>query len=409
MRSKTAPPIAYLVKRYPVYSQTFIVNEILAHEAAGYEIVIFATRKTVDAHFQDSISRVQAPVHYLTPEAPKASDLWKAINELSDYVPDVWTRLQRLKGDDVNDVHAALLLAKQVRERNIGHIHAHFASAAATIARLASQLADVTYSFTAHAKDIFHKSVDPDMLSEKFRDARYAVTISDFNFRYLKHTFPQVTDRLERIYNGLELDAFAFEPVQRRERLILGVGRLVEKKGFIHLIDACGQLADRGVEFTCEIIGSGPSEVMLKNRIQELGLETKVALVGPRPQREVKDRLRQATVFAAPCVMAEDGDRDGLPTVLLEAMALGTPCVSTDVTGIPEVVKHADTGLMVRQSDAVDLAGAIHTLLEDEELNRMIARNARALIEREFDIHKNAGLLRNLLMKVDPLPVADPV
>jgi glycosyltransferase involved in cell wall biosynthesis len=173
--------------------------------------------------------------------------------------------------------------------------------------------------------------------------------------------------------------------------LILAVGRLVEKKGFDDLIDACAMLAREGTAFSCLIVGSGEEEDALRQRIARLGLQDKVRLEGPRPQREVIELMRRATLMAAPCIIGADGNRDGLPTVLLEAMALGLPCVATDVTGIPEVVRDGETGLCIRQAAPENLAGAMATLLADADQRLRLARNARQLIEAEFDVHRNAA------------------
>ncbi len=174
------------------------------------------------------------------------------------------------------------------------------------------------------------------------------------------------------------------------------MGRLVEKKGFSVLIDACGELARRGLDFECEIIGTGDLHSALTAQIARLQLDGHVRLCGPRPQQDVIHALRDAAVFAAPCVVGADGNRDGLPTVLLEAMALGTPCVSTDVTGIPEVIRDGETGIIVPQHDEVGLANALETLLLRPELRIHLSAQARSLIEQDFDIHQNAATIRGL-------------
>src|SRR5205823_4150700 len=148
-----------------------------------------------------------------------------------------------------------------------------------------------------------------------------------------------------------ELGSFPFAEPRERPPRIVAVGRLVEKKGFTTLVDACAILLRRGAEFECNIIGEGELESALAKQIESLGLSNRVKLLGPQPQREVIRHIRNAAALAAPCVLGSDGNRDGLPTVLLEAMALGTACVSTDVTGIPEVLHHEKTGLLVPQND----------------------------------------------------------
>jgi colanic acid/amylovoran biosynthesis glycosyltransferase len=399
MRSAEPMRVGYVLKRYPRYSETFIVNEILAHEAAGLAIEIFSLRPPTDGHFQDAIARVRAPVTYLPADGLKAVDLWTAIDEAADVVPGLWSALGAAHGEDGRDVYQAVSLAREARLRGISHLHAHFASAATTVARLAACFAGLPYTFTAHAKDIFHESVRPDDLVVKLSDAAAVVTVSDYNVRYLERAFGPATG-VRRIYNGLDLKRFPYRAPRDRPPRVVSVGRLVEKKGFADLVEACAILADRGCRFTCQIVGTGPLEAELRGQIERLGLEATVELLGPRPQDEIIPLVQGAAVFAAPCVVGADGNRDGLPTVLLEAMALGTPCVSTDVTGIPEVLRDGETGLMVPGHAPAALAAAIERLLGDAELRTRLAAGARALIDHEFDVRRIAADLREVFREV---------
>ena len=403
----TATPhrVGYVLKRYPRYSETFVVTEILAHERAGAEVEIFALRPPTDTHFQDAISRVRAPVTYLfsPDEGLKAAHFWSALQEAGARMPGMWPELSDGEGESVKDVYQAIRLAALIKARSITHLHAHFATSATAVARLAGKLSGVPYTFTAHAKDIFHSDVRREDLARKISSAAAVVTVSDFNRQFLRSTFPESADRIRRVYNGLELTRFPFSSPGDRLPLVLGVGRLVEKKGFDVLIEACGQLASQGVAFECQIVGSGELEASLTDQVKRLGLESVVRLVGPRPQPEVIELMQQAAVFAAPCVVGGDGNRDGLPTVLLEAMALGTPIVSTDVTGIPEVVRDDETGLLVPQRDVVRLTGAIERLLSDSALGVELAVRARRLIEAEFDTDRSAARIRDVIDQSAPL------
>jgi len=264
------------------------------------------------------------------------------------------------------------------------------------VARLAGLLTGVPYTFTAHAKDIFHDSVEPEDLSTKLADAAAVVTVSDFNLVHLRASFGAAAERVVRVYNGLDLDAFPYEPPVQRSPLIVAVGRLIEKKGFVDLVRACGLLDTRGVGFSCQIVGTGPEEATLRAEIEALGLSSRVELLGARPQGQVKRLVRASAAFAAPCVVGADGNRDGLPTVLLEAMALGTPCVATDVTGIPEVLLDGRTGLSAAQHDPAGLADALQRLLADPELRVQLAKQARRMIEDHFDIARQAAQVRAL-------------
>jgi colanic acid/amylovoran biosynthesis glycosyltransferase len=386
--------VGYVVKRYPRYSETFIVNEILDHEAAGMEVEIFSLLPPEDGHFQDAISRVRAPVTYLQAKGLKVADFWSTLDEAGEILPYLWDSLEEARGEDVRYVYQAVVLAREARLRGITHLHAHFATASTTVCRLAARFARMPYTMTTHAKDIFHESVRPEDLRKKLRDAAATVTISDYNVEYLHDSYGPAAEGVRRIYNGLELERFPYEEPRGRVPEIVAVGRLVEKKGFADLIEACSLLRDRGVEVRCRIMGLGEQEPKLRAAVERLGLGNRVELPGPRPQGELIEVVGSAAVFAAPCVVGSDGNRDGLPTVLLEAMALGTPCVSTDVTGIPEVLRDGETGLMVPQRDPAALADAIERLLADPELRVGLAGRARRLVEAEFDVHRNAALLR---------------
>ena len=388
--------VGYVVKRYPRYSETFIVNEILAHEAAGLELVIFALRGPEDTHFQDIIARVRAPVVYLPDRAQKASDLWTLIQSSARRCPGIWQHLDDAAGTEARELAHAVALAGAVTEHGITHLHAHFATSAASVARLASRFSRVPYSFTAHAKDIFHESVDPTDIRNKLTSARSVVTVSDYNVDFLRRTYGRAARSVGRIYNGLDLDRFGFQTRAPQSNRIVAVGRLVEKKGFGYLLDACAVLRNRGVNFECRIIGDGEHRRQLDQHIDRLRLHDRVRLQGPMPQAQVIEAMRDAAVFVAPCVVGEDGNRDGLPTVLLEAMALGTPCIATDVTGIPEIIADGETGLLIGQRDAFGLGHAIERILREPELRDHVRARARRLIEAEFDVRVNAARLREL-------------
>jgi colanic acid/amylovoran biosynthesis glycosyltransferase len=393
--------VGFVVKRYPCYSETFIVREILAHEEAGLDVEIFSLRPTNDGHFQDLIARVRGRVNFLYMPAEgslpeplvrstlTAAHFWNTLRQAAEVLPGTWSALGDAEEEDGREVYLALQLAIQVRLKNIQHLHATFASDAATVARLAARFADIPYSVTARAKDIFHQSADVDALRRKFRDAAGFITISDYHVQYLRDTFGALADRVQRIYNGLDLTEFPYSSPEHRPAMILGVGRLVPKKGFADLIAACALLAESGRQFHCRIIGDGGLWSELQAQIQQLGLQSRVELVGPLPQKAVIEEVRSAAVLAAPCIVDEQGDRDGLPNVIQEALALGTPVISTDVTGIPEVVRHGETGLQVPQRDPQALAAAIEDLLGNSALRVELATAARRLMEAEFDIRRN--------------------
>ena len=398
--SSDGPKVGYVLKVYPRFSETFIVNEVLAHERAGCTLELFSLRSPVNGRFHPDIGEVRAPVTYLPSSGIRAAHLLAALREEASRSAAAAAGVAELLADpdaaEPRDALQALALAEEVRARGVEHLHAHFASAAAQVARLAARLAGITYSITAHAKDIFHEEVDAAMLERRLADARGVVTVSDFNVEHLREVAPSA-EHVHRVYNGLNLRRFAFAPPSGRPRRIVAVGRLVEKKGFGDLVEACAIMARAGRAVRCQIVGDGPMEPQLRARIAEHGLQERVELLGPRAQDEVRDIVQGAAVMAAPCVIGADGNRDGLPTVLLEALALGTPSVSTDVTGIPELVRHEETGLIVGQHDAHGLADALGRLLDDHALAGRLAHAGRALIEEAFDVDANAARVRDLV------------
>jgi glycosyltransferase involved in cell wall biosynthesis len=387
--------IAYIVKRYPRFSETFIVNEILAHEATGKHIEIFALNPPIDSHFQPAIGLVRAPVTYLHAEHLRAEALWSQLQQLGQKSPRLWTALAEAGRCRGAELYQAVRLAYEILDRGIDHLHAHFATSATTVTRLASLFSGVPFTFTAHAKDIFHEEVDPADLAQKIAAASGVVTVSDFNVQFLAEKFGDSAHKLRRIYNGLDLEKFEFQRPDRRPSKIVAVGRLVEKKGFDDLIEACALLRDSGIQFQCKIIGGGECQPALRRKIDQLSVGDLVQLVGSRPLSDVQQSVREAAVIAVPCVTASTGDRDGLPMVLLEAMALGTPAVATSVTGIPEVVRHEETGLLIPERRPPQLAAALQRLLDDADLRVKLATAARGFIERQFDIHRNSAQLRD--------------
>lgn len=402
-----APPapnlrVGYVCKMFPRFSETFILTEILELERQGAAVDVFSLKTNNEGRFHADVARVRAPVTY-APESVWAGGAravlrahaaaWRAAPAAYRALLFETARKRRLGA--WKRFHQAVWLAPRVRAAGVTHLHAHFASSATSVARSVSRLTGIPYSFTAHAKDIFHRSVAPASLARKFVDARFSVTVSDFNRRYLATT--PGSARLTRIYNGLDLATFHRNGHRPHDPpLILGVGRLVEKKGFDDLVRACAVLADAGAAFRCRIVGTGERAAALQALVDDLGLADRVALVGPLPRAALIDLVPHATAFAAPCVVGADGNRDGLPTVLIEAMALGVPVVATPVTGIPELVEDGQTGLLVPERDPAALAAALRRLLADPALRRRLADAGRARVEADFDVRANVARLHAL-------------
>ena len=394
-RGMTRPRVAYVVKMYPRFSETFILNELLELERQGVELHVFSLKRPKKGVAHADVRRLAASVTYLPETLPGlvAAQL-KTLPQAPLVLPLLARAVRRRRKSSIMRVLQASVIASMLGQGRFDHIHAHFASGTTSVARHASHLTGVPYSFTAHAKDIFLHTVCPLDIRRKFEDARFAVTVSDFNVRHLA---PLSSDcRVVRVYNGLDLDRFARNGAKRdTPPLVLAVGRLIEKKGFDDLVRACALLGGR-VDFRCSIVGEGDLERRLRRLVAELGIGRMVDLAGPLPLERLLELYPRASVFAAPCVVGGDGDRDGLPMVLIEAMALGVPVVATPVTGIPELVEDGVTGLLVPEHDPAALAAAIKRLLADEALAQRLAAAARRRVEKDFDLRRNVGLLRQL-------------
>lgn len=391
MRPDQNQRIGYVLKMYPRFSETFIVSEMLAMQATEVDFEVFSLRLPTDGRFHETLAQLRAPVSYLDAQSLRAADLWTLLGRAGlemGITQEDWTELLAV---EVRDAAQAVELAQLVSRRGITHLHAHFASAATTVARLAARLAGVTYSFTAHAKDIFHHEVNKNLLRRKLIDAKTVIAISDFNKRYLTDTYGPAAKSVCRVYNGLDLNEFRFCSTLVTTKRIAAVGRLVEKKGFTDLLAAAAILHSRGLEFQLDIVGTGALAENLTEQRDRLGLTDQVTLHGALPQSEVRRIVSESCVFAAPCVIGDDGNRDGLPTVLLEAMALGTACVATPVTGIVEVIENGVTGLLVPEASPTALADALELLLTNGDLRNKLRHAARRRIEADFDARRQAA------------------
>ncbi|WP_424406517.1 glycosyltransferase [Pasteurella sp. PK-2025] len=391
--------IGYVLKRYPRFSETFVVNEILAHERAGTRIDIFALGPVMETHFQDGISQVRGPVTRFVDKQRNTESFWELLNQGFAQLPHFAEKLAMAKGT-VHEIGQSILLALAIKQRGIQHLHAHFGTQATTVARQAAIFAEITYTFTAHAKDIYYQYEKSTELGLKMRDSSGTVTVSDYNLTYLQQQYGDDAKSAVRIYNGMDLNKFPYQPFGGRDRHILAVGRLVPKKGFSVLLEALAILKQRGIAMSCTLVGDGGLREALQAQINTLGIADVVNMVGAMPQPDIIQLMKSATMMIAPCVISEDGDRDGLPTVLLESMALGTPVISTQVAGIPELVQDEVTGLCVPPNDPHALSAAIERLFDKPALCHQLSLNARALIEREYDEDKNAALLRQLFQDV---------
>lgn len=401
--------VGYVLKRFPRFSETFILNELLELQRQGLSVEVFSLMHPPQEPRHAMLEQLRVPVTYL----PRGSVLgkWKLSSGLTKSADASITETlsadslpypQLLPGKDVNTVaHLALqatTLALLAQARGINHFHAHFGSNSTTVALLAGRLARIPFSYTAHARDIYHTYIDANTDDEvrrhKIAEAEFVATVSEYNRRYLNQlAFAGTGEHVRLLYNGIDLSRFAPGKNNQAPNHFVAVGRLVEKKGFPFLIEACRLLRERHHDFHCTLVGDGPDEDSLAGMVSEYQLQEVVKLAGTQPQEQLVQILRSATAVVLPCIISKSGDRDGLPTVLLEAMAMGLATVSTNVAGVPEIIDDGKTGFLVPPEDPLALADVLEQLLTNPQMTIDMGREARIKAEQQFDLHRNVGQL----------------
>jgi len=402
--------IGYVLKMFPRFSETFVVNEIVELERQGVDVRVFSMKRPSGPR-QEASDSVWAQVTVLAPRgvrsvlAAAAAHLRCLARSPRRYGAALGFALGRRDLRAMTKFAQAGVIADACALSRIDHLHAHFASGPARVAKFASMISSLPFSFTAHAKDLYwggHHHDESHKLKKRVRLARFVVTVSRENQRFVESLgFRVKVGRIRPIYIGLRLGDFPFTPPSLRPRsprpLVLAVGRLIEKKGFHHLIEALAQLRAEGIPFRCAIAGEGPEQTRLRALIDARGLRGTVHLLGAVPLTRLRLRYySRARVLAQPCVVATDGDRDGIPTVLLEAMALGVPVISTSVSGIPEAIEDGVDGFLVPPGDVEALATRLRTLLLESAVAERFALAGRTRVGLQFDQRQNAGILRKL-------------
>lgn len=409
--SATTPIIAYVTARFPSISETFVLYEMLEIERLGARVELFPlVRQRLSVQHVDGDELVER-AHFASPiswQVLTAQLYWLTRRPLA-YVRAWWRALRgnlrspRFLSRAIVATPQAAAFARVMEREGVQHIHAHWAHHATLAAYVAHQLTSIPFSFTGHANDIF---VDQTMLAEKIRSASFMVTISDFNWHFLRDLYgDELASKIHVVRCGVDSEAFrprepdgTTSPVDERAPFdIVCVGRLHEKKGHVYLVDAVARLRERGVSLRCHLVGEGDQRPRLEARIRELDLEDEVEVLGRQPQDRVIDLLATADVMVLPSVHTPSGRKEGIPVALMEAMASGLPVVATDLSGIPELVEPEKTGLLVPERDPAALADAIQRLVDDPGLRRRLATAGRAKVAREFDRHRNVRRLYDLM------------
>jgi glycosyltransferase involved in cell wall biosynthesis len=395
--------IAYLLDSFPELSETFVLQEILELKRQGLPLYLFSLFKPSANKMANGAWNAQLPLTYISHQS--RLDLLAIVGKRFFKTPKRLLHTAMLTFAHyhfrlaISYLVCGVFVSEQIECQGITHLHAHFAAGAASVAQVVHLLTDIPYSFTAHAYDIylFHKSV----LTYKMRMAHFVVTCNAYNQHYLKSLVDQrIGERIHCIYYGLNLDIFPSDensgPTSEKIPLILAVCRLVEKKGVPYLLSACRILKDQGYDFICHIAGDGPQRPLLEQKIHELALADRVKLLGAATHKQVIEMYQQTTVVALPCIIASNGDRDGIPNVLIEALYMRIPVVSTPVAGIPELISDGENGLLVPPQDSSALASALARLLDDPSLRHRLAYAGRETVLERFDLAKNAQCLIEL-------------
>ncbi len=396
--------VLVLVNRLFEWSQNFITRELTELNELGVPMTIVAR----DMRLREDLSPQEKKLeeHYVrVRENPFTPDYLLSFCRLAISCPtcffSAWRALFSLQHRPSRFFRGLICLfraaglAHLVRQRNINLIHAHFLTAAGETALYLSKFTGVPFGATAYAMDIY---VDNSGLPGKLRHAAYVNATTLYNERFLARLIPQHPDRVLTLYYGIHILPELLPPLQHEKFTFLAVGRLVEKKGFGYLVAACAILRERGFDFTCEIIGKGPLEEVLKGQIQALHLESLLRLRGYVAPNEMPAVYRKGDVLVAPCVIAENGDVDGLPNVCLEAMNYGLPVISTTISGIPEGVEEGVNGWLTPPNDAPALADAMQKAMQSPHLARMRAASYR-MVSEKFDVRKNVLPIRELWEK----------
>ena len=416
--STSPDKICYVLKRFPRLSETFILNEIRALERLGTNLIIVSLLPPEEGIAHSTVAEVRGAIRYLpekwlqmlsTAVGPHAGlaatsplQYLKALGKATWLGVRHGHPLAALK----NFVRAGLV-ANTCRRQHVRHIHAHFANTPTSVAHLASVLIRIPFSFTTHAKDLYLTSRN--VTHERVAAAKFVLTCTQYNVDFLREFVAlEHWPKLHLVYHGVDLSAFAAYLEQNshagghREEgvpIVLSVGRLVPKKGMDTLIAACALLRDRGIVFECVIVGNGPLKSIMQEQINGLGLAKSVKLMGAMTHDKLISLYRQATVFALTPQITADGDRDGIPNVLVEAMAVGLAVVSTSVSGIPELVQDGQTGLLVPPNNPAAAAAALEKLLRDGAIRQHLSVAARKQLTARFECWESTKSIHTLLNK----------
>lgn len=402
--------VLYVVSMFPCWSETFIAREINELLQSGVEVHVLSLRPWRESFQQEdqagigtrviyppgllrcmtatALALIRQPVRTLAGFARSIGSLWMKPAQLAKTLGT----LVRMHG-----------VLPAVRDCKPDHIHAHWATYPSTAALFMADLMDISFSFTAHAHDIF---IHDQLLKEKLRRAAFVATVSKFNRTLLLDRYRKAdAGKIRIVHCGVTKEVLNLkrslprDPHDEKPARILSIGRLDEIKGFSVLLDACQLLEKSGISFECEIIGDGPQRKKLEKHARRRNLQHKVHFLRALPSEKVYQLMSVADVFVLACQQAHDGNMDGIPVVLMEAMSIGIPCISTRISGIPELIEHEQNGLLAEPGDSAEISNLIMRLLGDPELATKLATAARETVSKEFNAELETMKLRDLFSR----------
>ncbi len=415
MKSAPQPTLAYILKGYPRISETFISNEILLLEQLGFRMHLFPMRQPRETFCHDSVRLIRAAVDYLPTDLlldlPRllGPNILCAVRKPGPYRSALRLATRRFRRTRKIATFKHLFQGSYLAEKHLArnpsiiHLHGHFAHSPTSVTMFASHLSGLPFSFTAHAKDIY--TSNPDQLREKIAQAAFVTTCTKHNKDYLESIRDGNSTPIHCIYHGIDISLFNNSASKKKRQppyQLLTVARMTEKKGLPTIYRALKILVDRHLRFHHWLIGDGDDREQILQLIRELGLENHCSWLGTRTHTEVLDHFKRSDLFVLGCEIAKNGDRDGIPNVLVESLAMGIPAVSTNVSALPEILIDGRTGVTVEPRDSNAFADAIERLLTDSTLRQNVSTGGRAFVNDHFNNKKLITELAGIFRKSHP-------
>jgi glycosyltransferase involved in cell wall biosynthesis len=406
-----SPTVVYLASTFPKLSETFVYREYLALRQAGWQVRAVSLYEAKDPVGDAQVDALRSEVHVLY-GGGKLSLLSTVLTALVRNPRGAWkvagaAMLDATSGDHQNlrnrgkclwHAVAGFVLADRIRHWQPQHLHAHMAHSPTSVAMYAAVAAGVTFSFTGHAADLFR---DRQLLRSKLKRARFVVAISHWHRRFYQSIVARPPTEYPVVRCPVDTDEFRMARRLTSDGVrILTVCRLVPKKGVDQLLEALALLKNANTSFTCQIIGDGPERWVLQSRAKKLGLSSCVKFTGSQPNHVVRQAMQNAHIFVLPCRIGNDGDRDGIPVALMEAMASGVAVVSSALPTICELIDSGKSGVLLPPNSPVELSAVMHKLIADPEARESLARAGRCRVVDEFSLRTNTNRLTSILKEV---------